>query len=680
MKNTVNDLYSITPLHYIYAGESGLEHFNYLLNSIIEDVNNATIEELNACCALLLHKGHGKPRNIDRAYRTISTCPVVSKALDLYIRHLHEEKWSACQAPTQYQGEGSCHELAALLLTELIQHSTNTLKEPAYFLFLDAKSAFDSVLPELLIRNMYSAGMDGISTNLVNNRLVNRRTYLEWNRTLMGPIMDEVGLEQGGPNSSDYYKLYSNENLTAAQESAQGIDLGKSGNKNEVISAIGLADDTVLAANKLSNLSNILFLTKNYCRKYGVTLCHDKTKLLKINKSDNRDHEQYNPISIDNHIIGFSDTAEHVGVLRSNDGNMPHILNRMCAHTKALRAPLSSSMSQKSRANPQVGLRLQRVYGLPVLMSGVASLAFTWSEISTIDKHLKETHLNIQKLLKNTPRTVVHFLGGTLPGAADVHLRVLSLFGMVARLRGDALQLHAENILTSAKSSSKSWFLLVRDICMMYGLPHPLVILKQKPSKESFKKLVKAKVVSYWENRLRGESNLLPSLKYFHPEFMNLTKPHPIWSTAGSNPYEISKAIQQARFLSGRYRSADLTRHWSPHNREGYCALPTCFKQSETIEHILVHCESYSDCRRRLCSLWLSTQNKVILKLIIDALTSDTEYLVQFLLDCSVLPNVIRATQIHGAEIMHSLFYLTRSWCFSIHKQRMRALGRWNFQ
>ena len=141
--------------------------------------------------------------------------------------------------------------------------------------------------------------------------------------------------------------------------------------------------------------------------------------------------------------------------------------------------------------------------------------------------------------------------------------------------------MHAENILTSAKSSSKSWFLLVRDICMMYALPHPLVILKQKPSKESFKKLVKAKVVSYWENRLRGESNLLPSLKYFHPEFMNLTKPHPIWFTAGSNPYEISKAIQQARFLSGRYRSADLTRHWSPHNREGYCALPSCFKQSE---------------------------------------------------------------------------------------------------
>ena len=291
MKQSVNDLYSITPAHYINAGDSGIIHFNDLLNCIIEDVNNATIEELNACYALLLHKGHHKPRNIDRAYRTISTCPVLSKALDLYIRYLHKDKWNACQAATQYQGEGSCHELAGLMVTELIQHSVNTLKEPAYFLFLDAKSAFDAVLPEILIRNMYSVGMDGNSTILINNRLTNRRTYLEWDRTLMGPIMDEVGLEQGGPNSSDYYKLYSNENLTAAQKSLQGIDLGRFLGSSQVISAIGLADDTVLAANKLTNLSNILFLTQNYCRKYGVTLCHDKTKLMKFTMNVNCEQE-----------------------------------------------------------------------------------------------------------------------------------------------------------------------------------------------------------------------------------------------------------------------------------------------------------------------------------------------------------------------------------------------------
>ena len=645
------------------------------MNCVIDDVNNATVEELNSCYALLLHKGHGKSRNIDKAYRIISTCPVLSRVLDIYIRQLHEDKWKSCQASTQYQGEDSCHELASLLVPELVQHSLHTLREPAYFLFLDAKSAFDRVLPELLVRNLYQAGMDGISTILVNNRLTNRQTYLDWNRTLMGPIRDELGLEQGGSNLSEFYKIYSNENLVSAQESLQGIDLGSS----QVISAIGLADDTVLAANKLSNLYNILYLVQTYCKKFGVVLSHEKTRLVMFAGGNKTNYECYNPITIDNHSIDFSGEADHVGVTRSTEGNMPHIVNRICAHKKVLRGIGAAGIGKKTRVNPMVGLKLQQIYGLPVLMSGMASLALTGLEISTIDKHLKETHLNIQKLLRNTPRSVVHFLGGNLPGTALIHLRVLSLFGMVARLRGNPLNIHAQNMLTCSKSSSKSWFLLVRDICLMYELPHPLTILEDPPSKENFKKLCKAKVVSYWETKLRGESSLLPSLKYFHPQYMYLTKPHPIWLTAGSNPYELSKAIQQARFLSGRYRSAELMKHWSK-DKNGFCLAPKCSNKVENIEHILVHCLAYSECKRQLYGLWLSTPNKVVLKLVLEALSSETEYLVQFLLDCSVLPSVIKATQLHGPDLLHELFYLTRSWCFSVHKQRMKILGRWNFQ
>ena len=178
---------------------------------------------------------------------------------------------------------------------------------------------------------------------------------------------------------------------------------------------------------------------------------------------------------------------------------------------------------------------------------------------------------------------------------------------------------------------------------------------------------------------MRGESSLLPSLDYFHPEFMSLTKPHPIWCTAGSNPYETAKAIQQSRFLSGRYRSGSVTKHWSG-NKEGFCLAPSCQNQLETVEHILINCSSYIETKRRLYSLWLSTTNKTVLRLVLQALSSETDYLLQFILDCSVLPSVILATQSNGNHVLKELFYLTRSWCFSIHRQRMKYLGRWNFQ
>ena len=154
------------------------------MNLIIEDVNRATIEEMNACYALLLYKGHTKSRSCYTSYRTISTCPVLAKGMDLYIRDLHKTKWYACQSPTQYQSEGSSHELASLMITELIQCSLFTLKEPAYLLFLDAKSVFDHVLPEPLVRNLYKARMDGNCTVYVNNRLTSRHTYLDWDTNL----------------------------------------------------------------------------------------------------------------------------------------------------------------------------------------------------------------------------------------------------------------------------------------------------------------------------------------------------------------------------------------------------------------------------------------------------------------------------------------------------------------
>ena len=114
----VNDLYSITALHYIHAGDAGLDHFFYLLNTIIENVNLAGINELNSIYACFLYKGHNKDRENSRSYRTISTCPLISKALDSYIRELSLRGWDEVQADTQYQGTGMTHDLASLLLTE----------------------------------------------------------------------------------------------------------------------------------------------------------------------------------------------------------------------------------------------------------------------------------------------------------------------------------------------------------------------------------------------------------------------------------------------------------------------------------------------------------------------------------------------------------------------------------
>ena len=68
MKKDVTDIYGITVNHFNYAGPAGWKHFNLLLNSLLEDVNNTDIEEVNTVYACVLFKGHKKEKTSSNCF------------------------------------------------------------------------------------------------------------------------------------------------------------------------------------------------------------------------------------------------------------------------------------------------------------------------------------------------------------------------------------------------------------------------------------------------------------------------------------------------------------------------------------------------------------------------------------------------------------------------------------
>ena len=668
LKPHVNDFYSITASHFINAGMEGLRHFHLLISLVIKDVNLASVDELNQVYALLLHKGHRKSKTSDRSYRTISTCPFISKALDLYLHELYIKDWNTLQAPTQYQGSGSSHELASLMVTEIIQHS-RAQKLPLFLLFLDARSAFDTVVIELLVRNLYHAGVDGNALTYINDRLTNRKTYCDWDKIITGPIFDEHGVEQGNINSSDYYKIYNNPLLEIMQASKQGVFLGN----KLTISGIGQADDVVAASNNIYMLYNLLVLALDYCRKYNVQLCADKTKLLVY--ADKTFMVPLNPIIMNNEQVPFSEEAEHVGIIRSTKGNLPNIMNRINCSKTATNATLASGLARGHRSNPAACLAVLRIYGTPVLMSGLGSLVLNSKEVNLIHQHHKNTIRCMQKLPDETPQAVIFFMAGTLPATAILHERMLGLFGMVSRLQKDPLNSHARHALIIAKQNSSSWFANIRDLCAQYSLPHPLHLLDFPLSKAKFKHLIKSKVTDFWEQKLRNEAAPLTSLSYFHPGYMSLARPHAIWWTAGANPYEVSKAVIQCRMLSGRYRTLLLTSNWTE-SGESCCPAPACSQNQteESLQHILLDCPQYADTRLSLVNKIQAVKNEEVRKLAMFALKQDPAFLMQFLLDASTIPATIALTAKVGEEVLFPLFSLTRTWCYALHRKRLDLL------
>ena len=170
-----------------------------------------------------------------------------------------------------------------------------------------------------------------------------RRTFVEWDRKVLGPIDDKQGVEQGGVPSGDLYITYNNEQLDVAQQSQLGIHL-----HDLHVGAVGHADDVLLISDDILLLKHLLQLSLDYCQKYHVTLAADKTKLVAFSAPHQQHLVNYqkiiSPIEINDTPINFVNTAVHVGIVRSTDGNLSHILDRIGSHRKALFSLLPAAL------------------------------------------------------------------------------------------------------------------------------------------------------------------------------------------------------------------------------------------------------------------------------------------------------------------------------------------------
>ena len=157
------------------------------------------------------------------------------------------------------------------------------------------------------------------------------------------------------------------------------------------------------------------------------------------------------------------------------------------------------------------------------------------------------------------------------------------------------------------------------------------------------------------------------------PCYLSLVKPHPIWQTPGSNPYEVAKAVIQCRMLSGRYRVNNLAGKWSV-NGDIYCPASSCNQVPETLEHLLLLCPAYSSSRLKVIQKIDLIKNQPVIHLIRTILSGSQRTVMQLLLDASVLPQTILLVQNLGESVLAPIFGFTRTWCYTVHTDRLKSL------
>ena len=90
-------------------------------------------------------------------------------------------------------------------------------------------------------------------------------------------------------------------------------------------------------------------------------------------------------------------------------------------------------------------------------------------------------------------------------------------------------------------------------------------------------------------------------------------------------------------------------------------------------------CQSLASTRERLAKFTISyaKANPIVEELLLNFTNPFSPHYSQFLVDCSVIPQVISQAQEHGNIILYHLFKVTRTWCYALHRDRLKLLGRW---
>ena len=112
-------------------------------------------------------------------------------------------------------------------------------------------------------------------------------------------------------------------------------------------------------------------------------------------------------------------------------------------------------------------------------------------------------------------------------------------------------------------------------------------------------------------------------------------------------------------------------------NPLGFCLLCPGKFLFGTVQHLLLHCEALPDKRTRLIELWSAhaDEDGHLHSLLKELLQSKPEVLVQFLLDPSVVPQAVALCQ-QKLVTLSTLYYLTKTWCYGIHRRRLQLLGK----
>ena len=593
-------------------------------------------------------------------YRGITILQTITKIIETLLRDRVQPVIEAQQNSLQRGFTKQSSPMNCSLIVEETIREYKDLRKPVYIAFLDAKSAFDVVSHDSLLRKLFHAGVEGVSWSLIHSLHAEAESVVKWNGAYSEVFKVEQGVRQGGILSTDLYKLYGNGLFDRLQLPGIGCHIGE-------ISCVapGCADDVALLAENKRILQLLVDIAVDFSGMERFLLQPIKSVLLQILNHLRRAHTDDTVVTMKEQPMPVVEEAMHMGILRSADTQESAVSHNIQKARRTVYSLMGSGLHGENGLDPETSIHLLQTYVLPVLVYGLEVVL----PKTTLVEKLERTYKQFIKQILSLPVTVadpaVYILSGAIPIEAVIHKRALVLFGSICRLGEDSVEKRVARRQLCVKSfESNSWFTAVRKMFLRYDLPDCWNVVDTPPSKLQWKSLVHKHVNAYWVDRIKARSLLYSSLEYLTADDYYPGNKHWLLQHSGV-ARNIPSIHVKLKLVTGTYILQVNRSAFNQNEIDPTCLM--CMEEPETVEHFLVKCSALAGVRQPIMDGIVRCVEGFMQTPI------ETETLVQILLDSAGVFGDLKDSQVKNA--IKDIETLSKRLCYALHTERYKRLN-----
>jgi hypothetical protein len=250
------------------------------------------------------------------------------------------------------------------ILKEIISKYWEFNKE-FFAIFIDFQKAYDSINREKLWIKMERFGIPKKLVNLARSSITEATCSVRVNGQVSESFRINSGVRQGDGLSPILFNIAIEEALQKITNRNEGIKIGS------VINTLAFADDVVIFAEKIDDLSQLTKVFLEEAGKIGLKVNNTKTKYVHFTR--NRDNRDQGTLQVNGHYFEKVDSFKYLGVVISEQNTeVTEIQNRLNLANRCFYA-CNKLMSSKLLSHT-TKIRIYKTIISPILLYG----AETW--------------------------------------------------------------------------------------------------------------------------------------------------------------------------------------------------------------------------------------------------------------------------------------------------------------